>query len=180
MDVLGKVWELSDLDQDGQLDRDEFLIALQLISKAKEGVQMPDQLPPSLLPFKVRHSSIPTTTSANSLAINMSLVNETKVYNHSFHIISYLWQKMSTIRMLHTTELKPWVVTFEEKSKSDITFMQLDTDKDGFVNGAECKEVFLKTGLSPMILANIWYLIRKIQMLSFYRTYLLICIWQVL
>lgn len=44
----------------------------------------------------------------------------------------------------------------EEKAKSDIVFAQLDTDKDGFVTGGEVKDVFLQTGLSAMILANIW------------------------
>jgi epidermal growth factor receptor substrate 15 len=53
VDILGKIWELSDLDQDGNLDREEFLISMQLVSKAKEGSLLPDQLPPSLLPFKV-------------------------------------------------------------------------------------------------------------------------------
>jgi epidermal growth factor receptor substrate 15 len=48
-------------------------------------------------------------------------------------------------------------VTFEEKTKSDIVFTQTDTDKDGFVTGLECKDIFLKTGLSQPILANIWY-----------------------
>lgn len=137
VDVLGKIWELSDLDQDGQLDRDEFLIALQLIGKAKEGNVIPDQLPPSLLPFKVRHSSIPAplgvgngSAGIGTLPLGISLVNETK----------------------------PWVVTFEEKTKSDIMFTQIDTDKDGYVSGLECKDVFLQTGLSQVILANIWSL----------------------
>jgi epidermal growth factor receptor substrate 15 len=134
VDVLGRIWELSDLDQDGQLDRDEFLIALQLINKAKEGNTIPDQLPPSLLPFKVRHSSLPTPLAAGlgnvPVAAFPLLINETK----------------------------PWIVTIEEKAKSDITFNQLDTDKDGYVNGLECKDVFLKTGLSQVILANIWNL----------------------
>ena len=58
------------------------------------------------------------------------------------------------------SNLKPWVVTFEEKTKSDPMFAQIDTDKDGFVSGVECKDVFLKTGLTANILANIWYYIR--------------------
>jgi epidermal growth factor receptor substrate 15 len=49
-------------------------------------------------------------------------------------------------------------VTVEEKAKSDFTFNQLDTDHDGFVTGIECKDIFLQTGLSQIILANIWNL----------------------
>lgn len=125
VDILGKIWELSDLDQDGQLDRDEFLISSQLIQKAKDGMSIPDQLPPSLLPLKVRHT--PSNTSVN-LPHNGSL----------------------------PTDVQTWVVNVDEKTKSDILFNKIDTDHDGFVNGNECKDVFLNTGLSPNILANIW------------------------
>ena len=118
-----KIWELSDLDQDGQLDRDEFLIvrkriphqikfcrqkveklfilkALKLLNKAKEGTPVPDQLPPSLLPVKVRHSSLPNAStgyimgkgSVVSLPLNLSIVNDTKVIkiNKIEIFISYL------------------------------------------------------------------------------------------
>ena len=106
-------------------------IILNFISK---GHSIPDQLPPSLLPFKVRHSSIPNTANFNGSFLganaNFAIANETK----------------------------PWVVTFEEKSLSDVMFHQIDTDKDGFVTGVECKEVFLNSGLSQIILANIWRL----------------------
>ena len=47
-------------------------------------------------------------------------------------------------------------MSFEEKAKSDIIFNQIDSDKDGYATGLEVKDVLLKTGLSPMILANIW------------------------
>lgn len=125
VDILGKIWELSDLDQDGQLDRDEFLISSQLIQKAKDGMTIPDQLPPSLLPFKIRHS--PSNMGVN-LPHDGSLINEAQT----------------------------WVVNVDEKTKSDVMFNQIDSDNDGYVNGNECKDVFLKTGLSPNILANIW------------------------
>lgn len=130
VDVLGKIWELSDLDNDGALDRDEFLISMQLVTKAKEGVPVPDSLPPSLLPFKVRHTPIISNASPGS---------SVPIPYPSF-------------------EAKPWIVTFEEKSKSDLIFNQIDTDKDGFVTGSELKDVLIKTGLSQMILANIWAL----------------------
>lgn len=118
------------MDQDGNLDREEFLISMQLVTKAKEGIVLPDQLPPSLLPFKVRSSNL------NSPLSSMSSIQPAFIMN----------------------ELKPWVVTFEEKAKSDVLFSQLDADKKGHVTGAEIRETFIKTGLSQMILANIWKL----------------------
>lgn len=35
-------------------------------------------------------------------------------------------------------------------------FHTLDTDKDGFVTGADIKDTFLKSGLSQPVLAHIW------------------------
>lgn len=134
VDVLGKIWELSDLDQDGNLDREEFLISMQLVQKAKEGTVLPDQLPPSLLPFKVRHTN--NINSPGGFNSSTSSLGSPYVLN----------------------EMKPWVVTVEEKAKSDIIFNQIDTEKKGSITGGECKETFIKTGLSQMILANIWNL----------------------
>ena len=35
MDVLGRVWELSDVDKDGQLDKDEFCVVGELLMKSR-------------------------------------------------------------------------------------------------------------------------------------------------
>ena len=109
-----------------------FFKALQLVNKAKEGATIPEQLPPSLLPFKIRHSSISSVPLVGGGIMNSPVIPAI------------------------VNEIKPWVVTFEEKTKSDMVFYQIDTDKDGFVSGVECKDVFLKTGVSAPVLANIW------------------------
>lgn len=49
-----------------------------------------------------------------------------------------------------------WVVTPEEKAKSDALFIKSDIDRDGFVSGQEIKDVFLQSGVSQAILAHIW------------------------
>ncbi len=48
--VLGKVWKLADLDKDGMLDADEFALAMYLIKLKLDGVELPTELPPHLLP----------------------------------------------------------------------------------------------------------------------------------
>lgn len=139
VDILGKIWELSDLDQDGNLDREEFLIAMQLMGKAKEGAVLPDQLPPSLLPFKVRHTSMNSSFSLGSpSSLSSPRLNIGSPYS--------------------VNETKPWVVSIEEKAKSDLIFDQIDVEKKGFATGNEVKEEFIKTGLSQKILATIWNL----------------------
>uniref|UniRef100_A0A8C7YM06 Epidermal growth factor receptor pathway substrate 15 n=1 Tax=Oryzias sinensis TaxID=183150 RepID=A0A8C7YM06_9TELE len=50
VDILGRVWELSDLDRDGMLDREEFSVAMYLVYRALEGEPVPMSLPPPLVP----------------------------------------------------------------------------------------------------------------------------------
>lgn len=47
---LRKIWELSDLDKDGSLDLNEFVVAMVLIDLAKKGHTLPDQLDEEMVP----------------------------------------------------------------------------------------------------------------------------------
>nr|CAD2145643.1 unnamed protein product [Meloidogyne enterolobii] len=48
--VLGKIWTLSDIDKDGQLDADEFALANYLINLKLAGHAIPEKLPKHLVP----------------------------------------------------------------------------------------------------------------------------------
>lgn len=48
--VLRRIWALADIDQDGMLDRDEFAVAMFLIDHKLDGNDIPDSLPPRLIP----------------------------------------------------------------------------------------------------------------------------------
>uniref|UniRef100_A0A8C2YLD1 Epidermal growth factor receptor pathway substrate 15 n=1 Tax=Chinchilla lanigera TaxID=34839 RepID=A0A8C2YLD1_CHILA len=50
VEILGRVWELSDIDHDGMLDRDEFAVAMFLVYCALEKEPVPMSLPPALVP----------------------------------------------------------------------------------------------------------------------------------
>jgi len=47
---LGKIWRLSDINQDGLLDDEEFALAMHLIHVKIEGHQIPEELPSHLIP----------------------------------------------------------------------------------------------------------------------------------
>eukprot|EP00795_Rhopilema_esculentum_P017568 gene17568-9199_t len=53
-DKLAKIWDLSDINKDGNLDLDEFLIAMHLIDLAKSGQPVPVTLPNALIPSTKR------------------------------------------------------------------------------------------------------------------------------
>jgi hypothetical protein len=48
--VLRKIWELSDIDQDGCLDADEFALAMHLVNIKISGEPIPKELPVHLIP----------------------------------------------------------------------------------------------------------------------------------
>jgi len=48
--VLGRIWKLSDVDQDGMLDSDEFALSMHLINIKMEGHDLPSTLPEHLIP----------------------------------------------------------------------------------------------------------------------------------
>lgn len=68
--TLAQVWALADIDSDGRLSCDEFLLAMHLCEIASQGEQIPAKLPPDLIPptFRKntsRHGSV-SASGANS------------------------------------------------------------------------------------------------------------------
>merc|ERR1712154_557331 len=50
--VLGKIWQLSDIDKDGLMSDQEFALCCFLIDYAKDGKSIPDTLPDNFIPPK--------------------------------------------------------------------------------------------------------------------------------
>jgi hypothetical protein len=57
VDTLRSVWQLSDVDKDGQLDRDEFALAMHLVRQCVAGKALPATLGPELIPPSKRAGS---------------------------------------------------------------------------------------------------------------------------
>ncbi|XP_067051383.1 intersectin-1-like [Acropora muricata] len=66
--ILAQIWNLSDLDKDGQLNIEEFAIAMHFVEVAKVGQALPPTVPQELLPLAYQSRQV----SAN----NMPLVQE--------------------------------------------------------------------------------------------------------
>ncbi|XP_061859240.1 epidermal growth factor receptor substrate 15 isoform X3 [Colius striatus] len=144
VDILGRVWELSDIDRDGMLDRDEFAVAMFLVYCALEKEPVPMSLPAALVP--------PSKRKPVSVPGAMPLIpssTSTKESHQSLPPVGILAAK---------TPLTQWVVSPADKIKYDEIFVKTDKDMDGFVSGVEARELFLKTGLPSALLAHIWAL----------------------
>ncbi|KAI5610165.1 epidermal growth factor receptor substrate 15 isoform X1 [Silurus asotus] len=144
VDVLGRVWELSDIDRDGMLDKDEFAVAMYLVYRALENEPVPMVLPSPLIPPSKRKK-------VNSPPVMPLLPSPPPIKERS-----------STHSAAQTLPAKPtppqWVVSPGDKAKYDELFTKTDSDMDGLVSGPEVRDIFLKTGLPSGTLARIWEL----------------------
>ncbi|KAI5632284.1 variant SH3 domain-containing protein [Phthorimaea operculella] len=64
--ALAQIWALSDLDSDGKLGCEEFVLAMYLCEKATQGEAVPAKLPPELIPPSFRRDSVTSTGSNKS------------------------------------------------------------------------------------------------------------------
>ncbi|NP_001120100.2 epidermal growth factor receptor substrate 15 [Xenopus tropicalis] len=146
VEILGRVWELSDIDHDGLLDRDEFAVAMFLVYSALEKEPVPMSLPHTLVPQSKRKVSISSASLPVIPTLPMPPSKESR-------------QSLPPVGILPTkVQVTQWVVSHAEKTKCDELFHKLDKDMDGLVSGLEVREIFLKTGLPSVLLAHIWTL----------------------
>ncbi|KEQ68611.1 hypothetical protein M436DRAFT_57941, partial [Aureobasidium namibiae CBS 147.97] len=59
-DTLASIWDLADINSEGQLNRDEFAVAMYLIRQQRSGAPLPAFLPPALVPPGMRNQQHPT------------------------------------------------------------------------------------------------------------------------
>ncbi|XP_031574633.1 epidermal growth factor receptor substrate 15-like 1 isoform X2 [Actinia tenebrosa] len=138
LDVLGRVWELSDIDRDGMLDADEFAVAMHLVYRALEGEIIPLTLPGRIVPPSKRKLKNPSSTPQSPSLKNISLPT------------------ISPVPAMASKDSQTWVVSSADKIKFDAIFKTVDKDADGLVSGEEVKDVFMHSGLPQPILAHVW------------------------
>ncbi|KAF7667084.1 hypothetical protein LDENG_00078860 [Lucifuga dentata] len=159
VDILGRVWELSDLDKDGMLDKDEFAVAMYLVYRALEGEPVPMSLPPPLVPPSKRKKPsmppvMPLLPSPPSIKDSRSSHSGSKTMPHP----PKPTQAPAPVPTPAATPSMQWVVSPADKAKYDQLFNKTDGDMDGLVSGPEVRDIFLKTGLPSATLARIWEL----------------------
>lgn len=178
VDVLSRVWELSDIDGDGMLDREEFTVAMHLVYRALEKNPVPAAIPPEMIPPSKRRSgaslpgAVPVLPSTLPGMLNVvPTLPENPVAGPSLPSAAMPVTTSVLLGAPTTGTLSPpivgavpggigakWVVNPSDKLKYDDMFRQADTDMDGYLNGAEIKDIFLQSGLPQLILAHIWNL----------------------
>ncbi|KFP82991.1 Intersectin-1, partial [Acanthisitta chloris] len=74
---LATIWNLSDIDQDGKLTAEEFILAMHLIDVAMAGQPLPPALPPEFIPPSFRRvRSGSGVSTASSVSVDQRLPEE--------------------------------------------------------------------------------------------------------
>ncbi|XP_077462760.1 epidermal growth factor receptor substrate 15 isoform X1 [Stigmatopora argus] len=154
VDILGRVWELSDIDRDGTLDKDEFSVAMYLVYRALEGENVPMSLPLPLVPPSKRKK--PSAPPVMPLLPSPPSIKESRASNAGSKVMPL--PNKPAPAPAPTPAAAPWVVSPADKAKYDELFSKTDGDMDGLVSGPEVRDIFLKTGLPSATLARIWEL----------------------
>ncbi|KAM7388814.1 hypothetical protein PAMP_024961 [Pampus punctatissimus] len=162
LDVLGKVWDLSDIDKDGHLDRDEFAVAMHLVYRALEKEPVPALLPSALIPPSKRKKSLGSVVgSVPGLPASPPPPKDSLRSTPSHGSMNSL-NSTGSLSPKHTLKSGQhsmnWVVPVSDRGRFDDIFLKTDADMDGFVSGQEVKDIFMQSGLSQNILAHIWAL----------------------
>ncbi|GFR19892.1 ralBP1-associated Eps domain-containing protein 1 [Trichonephila clavata] len=92
---LSKIWQLSDVDKDGALTIDEFCTAMHLVVLRRNNIELPDALPPSLIP-KIFHK--------NSEA-DVNIPNQAQIIPSQSHVSS---PKQTSPSELVSPQSKEW------------------------------------------------------------------------
>ncbi|KAI0222733.1 Epidermal growth factor receptor substrate 15-like 1 [Lamellibrachia satsuma] len=165
VDVLGRVWDLSDIDEDGFLDREEFAVAMHLVYKALEKQPVPLKLPPNVIPPSKRRKTSVIPGAIRVLPPIGLIASPPSSATVSVSSPPPIGIGRGSPTAPASVAVPPggapaigWVVTPVEKAKFEEMFIQIDTDMDGLVNGIELREIFLQSGLNQAVLAHIWTL----------------------
>nr|XP_043881062.1 epidermal growth factor receptor substrate 15-like 1 isoform X1 [Solea senegalensis] len=173
LDVLGKIWDLSDVDKDGHLDKEEFTVAMHLVYRAMEKEPIPASLPTSLIPPSKRKKiagalpgAVAVLPALSGLAGGPAPLKDALRSTPpplSAAPLSAAPLSISGVGLSPKHSFKSssqpavnWVVPVADRERYKDIFKQTDTDGDGLVNGTEVIEIFMHSNLSQTMLAQIW------------------------
>ncbi|CAI2345946.1 unnamed protein product [Caenorhabditis sp. 36 PRJEB53466] len=181
---LARIWELADQDKDGSLDRIEMSVALHLVYRSLQSEPIPAQLPPSLIhPSKAMfaqrspnfapptHPPRPMFGSRAGSVTSLDEVHMNQSYSATMprsqppppgsraHVngarASGASTPLSSSHSIHSFAGNEWTINPADHADQ---FAQIDTNRDGLVDGQDMRGPMMATGLTPQILAHVWAL----------------------
>ncbi|GLD93747.1 hypothetical protein PINS_up002352 [Pythium insidiosum] len=147
--LLREVWNIADSQQRSELSRNEFYVAMRLISMAQRGeainVQRFYEMATAPFPLPTLDGVPPPPSPQSGFVPGAPQ------------------PAAPTPSPMGGPQKGPFAITDEEKARYDGIFQQYDTDRDGFLQGGEAVGLFSKSGLDRMILRDIWAMADRTQ-----------------
>ncbi|KAG4075354.1 hypothetical protein HA402_003145 [Bradysia odoriphaga] len=168
LDTLSRIWDLSDQDKDGSLDKVEFIVAMHLVYQALDKKAVP-----SILPNELQRSNLepqkPGNDDGSFVANFPSNIAPPPVppLPASIPKMTRIPPTVPNVAPLISTDIDllttsppavDWVVSAADQQRFGQMFKNCDLDHDGLVSGMEVKDVFLQSGIPQLCLAKIWAL----------------------
>ena len=151
VEELSLVWRMSDMDADGKLSLPEFLCAMTLVARRRQGIALPTSPPKELLTSLLvetgtRADTQFRTTSSSTVPTPAFTPRESPPVS-SAAVSAVAPDAAPTIR---------WKPSAEELVRYRALFGSLDTAKSGYVSQAQAQPLMSSSGLPPHELAHIW------------------------
>ncbi|XP_018422838.1 PREDICTED: ralBP1-associated Eps domain-containing protein 1 isoform X1 [Nanorana parkeri] len=117
---LSHIWELSDFDKDGALTLDEFCAAFHLVVARKNGYELPEKLPESLMPKLIDLEDSAAGDESSDVGYTSSPTEPPPSKSPSMPSLNQTWPEMNQ-------NSEQWE-TFSERSSSSQTLTQFDSN----------------------------------------------------
>lgn len=157
-EVLGRIWNLADTHQRGELGLTEFMIAMHLLASYRNGTlrALPQLLPAGLYEAASRRGGPQLITGSRP----SSGIASVSPLNRQFSGSGFSTASSSGIRpTLQQPQPSPddeWAIGTREKETFDQIFSTLDTENCGFITGDQAVGFFSNSRLPEEALAQIW------------------------
>ena len=155
-EVLGRIWNLADTEQKGQLGLTEFIIAMHLLSSFKNGSMraLPQILPAGLHEAAARRG-IPRQTTGSRPTSDSTPVS---AIPRQFSGAGYPNLARSPTAPLQQAASigDQWAIAPQDKAQFDQIYLTVDTQNRGFITGEQAVSFFSNSRLPEDALAQIW------------------------
>ena len=158
--MLGRIWNLADTHQRGELGLTEFMIAMHLLASYRNGTlrALPQLLPAGLYEAASRRGGpgprLITGSRPSSGVASISPVNR-QFSGSGFSTTSNSGIKPTT-QQPQPPPGDDWAIGTREKETFDQVFSTLDTENRGYITGEQAVGFFSNSRLPEEVLAQIW------------------------
>ncbi|KTG40599.1 hypothetical protein cypCar_00034819, partial [Cyprinus carpio] len=171
--TLGQIWDLSDPERKGYLDKKGFFAALRLVASAQGGSDVSlNSLSQNSAPIpkfpedKAKYDGIFESLSPiGGLLLGDKVKPVLMNSNLPLDVLGKIWDLSDIDKDGHLDKEEfsvassdHWVVPAEDREQYEEIFELADSDFDGMVGGGEVKDIFMNSRLPQSVLAHIWSL----------------------